>query len=241
MHQARLRVRRQALAVDASAAAEGRKPTLDVEECRRGGAILQVSFCCLRKAGDAARDRSLIKPGGSVRGARHGLSVGIDWQQARVEPRIRHQQFIEVQRAPQVRLPRALERAHLPDAGRHCGRGLLSFREDRRDRLWGRLFLDGHYELVFPDSQQISAAQLAGDVLTERLFVLVDVHAVGAQVLEEVLPVATGNARMARRNVAQRIRQHPVVLGGAPNGGAGGAEHDAAAVAEQPPMITDNA
>ena len=84
------------------------------------------------------------------------------------------------------------------------------------------------------------SASLWGPACPAALAV-VDVGAVGAQVLEEIVPLAEADAGVVGGDVAQGIGQHPIVVGGTADGAATDAEHDVASVPEQPAMITDNA
>jgi hypothetical protein len=75
--------------------------------------------------------------------------------------------------------------------------------------------------------------------LGQRLHVVVDVDAVGAHVLQVEMALAELHARVMRRDVALRIGQHPVVVGGAADGAALDREGRTTALGQRTALFAD--
>src|SRR5579863_10498337 len=95
--------------------------------------------------------------------------------------------------------------------------------------------------LTHADDIAVGDAMAARAALCQRLHFVVNVNAVGADVLEVEVPLAKLHPRMVRGDVAQRIGQHPVIIGGTADSAAFHRERGAAAVSKRAPLITDDA
>jgi hypothetical protein len=97
-------------------------------------------------------------------------------------------------------------------------------------------------DVVLADAQHVAVYQAiaARAALGERLHIVVDVDAVGADVLQVEVALAELHAGVVRRNVAQRVGEHPVVVGRAANGAALHGKDRGAAVGKRPPLVTDD-
>src|SRR3984893_2718328 len=74
----------------------------------------------------------------------------------------------------------------------------------------------------------------------EGPLVVVDEDSVGAQIFQEILPVAVFHASVMRRDVAQGIGQYPIVIRRTAYASAVDGKYDAAAIPKQASMITDD-
>ena len=265
MQQPRLRVGRQPFDFDACATAEGLQPAVDVVKSGRAGAILRVACSGSRESCDAALDRCLVLDGGQRgpvllerrelggrrrrrrgRGAvswrghgylRDRLTVSVDWMERRSLRRLGDEQIVEIQHRPDIGLragaterPQPMNtRGDLSGARIGFG-GLLRLSIDRGDDV-----IVAHPDDVAGGEQVTHRLRLG-----QRPLVVVDEDAVGAQVLEEKLPVAVFHARVMSGDVAQRIGQNPVVIRRTADVSAVHGKSDAAAIPKQASLITDD-
>jgi len=246
---ASLRLRRQPLGGKAGAAAEGVEAGVHVFEGKEGAAVLWLIHrfgearkrCAHRSRFARARRRGLGRRRGTVRTLRlrerphppgvDRLAVGADGQRRQIDDR--HQQLLDVQLGIDVALGRTPERAQCVDTGRH-GR--------RSRRLSTGLPLERCENVVVPHTQHVAVSDpvAGGAAFAERLHVVVDVHAVGAHVLEIEMTIAELHARVMRRYVALRVGQHPVVVSRAADGAALYREDRAAALTQRTTLFADD-
>ena len=99
------------------------------------------------------------------------------------------------------------------------------------------------HDLIVADPQDIAVLQPVATraELRDRLRHIIDEHPIGAEVFEAEVAVAKIDAGVVRGYVAQRVRQHPIVVARAPDRAAAHAEKDGMALGELPPVIADDA
>ena len=108
-----------------------------------------------------------------------------------------------------------------------------------RAEIGGRI--DLHLHVIFADAKDVAALQFVRVLVAEWALDVIDVGAVAAGVLQQVAALVENDARMASRDVAHVVRQHPVVLGRASYASARDSKDKRVLVAQSVAMITDDA
>ena len=135
----------------------------------------------------------------------------------------RGQQLVEVQRVADV-LAEVLG-----------GRVFLGRRRQEIDAA-----VEAHVDVVIADAQAVAVAQLDRALAGGRLVRIVDVDAVGADVLQPVRAAAVLDLEVVTRDDALGVWQHPVVVGRAADGPAVDAEHAASVLGEVAVLFADD-
>ncbi len=260
VQHAGLGVRGKLVPIDPGAAAKGLQAALDVVDGGGADAVAGVLTGRPGQPGNASGDHFGLRVGlrsshgsgcdrrrspcratsagdHSPSGLGNGLAVGVDGAETVAGGGVRHEQLVEIEHRTDIGLRGAPQGAQRMNAGGH-GRGIELSRSGRR--LGG---FDGDHDLILADADDVAVlhAISARESLRDRLLVVVEKDAVRAEIVEEIVPVAILHATVVGGYVPQRIGQHPIIVGGAPEGAAVDTEYNRAAITQYPPVITDDA
>jgi len=154
-------------------------------------------------------------------------------RQHRVHVDDRYQQLLDIEFCADVTVGGPSKRTQCMDTGRHRRRGRMHH---------STLRLESGENVVITHAQDIAIGKpvAARTALGKRLRVIVDVHPVGAHVLQVEVSLAELHPRVVRGHVALRVGQHPVVVGRAPDRAALDREGRATALTERAPLFADD-
>jgi hypothetical protein len=100
--------------------------------------------------------------------------------------------------------------------------------------------IDGDQQLILAEADHVAIGEHVCPVFADRPLRVVHISAIRGQVLEEPLALPEMHAQVAARDIAQRIRQHPVVVGRTADRAAAHAEDDRGTLSERATLGADD-